>query len=172
MGTFFPNRNDDEEDDPMMICDPSSSNEAPGPSSCFRRSHSGGLGNDYCPHSSQLFPLMEANGDLPLEQSSLRKQTAVTCLAALAETPDYEGGGSNSSNSHPSGGVFGGLLLVAPDHPNEDDEWGQFAHHEAQVSRSGGRRVRIPSRRKPHQRRRSPAKYGRHGSSSTNAWRG
>ena len=178
MGTFFPNCNDTEDDDDaMMICNDTSSSDNNTPRTYNNYTRSNSLSNDYCPHSSQLFPLMEADVDLPLVPSSLRKQTAVTCLAALAETPDYEGpNAATTVGSHALlGGVFG-TALVAQD--ADDDEWGHFAqHHETQVSRSAAsRRVRIPSpRRKPHQRRRSSAKFERHGErSSTNvvAWRG
>lgn len=181
MGTFAPNPNN-AEDEVMMICDDyngaSSSPNGHASSSFFERSN--GLGNDYCPHSSELFPLMEADDDIPLMPSTLRKQTAVTCLTALAneELEGSSGSGQDgfaraaARSSVGAVGLFGSSTSVA-EGASPDDEWGQFAHHEAQFARStGGRRVRLRSQRRPR-RRRSPAKYDRHGSLvASNAWRG
>ena len=182
MGTFPPNPND-AEDEVMMVCDGDSASPNGHASSSFFEQRNG-LGNDYCPHSSQLFPLMEGDVEIPLVPSTLRKQTAVTCLTALAEE-EFEGSSSSAhddflrssraavSSSAGSGiVVFGSSTLVAEANP--DDEWGQFAHHhEAQFARSTSRRVRLHAQQRPR-RRRSPAKYDRHGSSllASNAWRG
>ena len=180
MGTFPPNPNN-AEDEVMMICDDyngaSSSPNGHASSSFFEQGN--GLGNDYCPHSSEMFPLMEADDDIPLMPSTLRKQTAVTCLTALADE-EFEGSSTASGQddfaraaaSSVGAGLFGSSTLVAEASP--DDEWGQFAHHEAQFARStGGRRMRLQSQRRPR-RRRSPAKHDRHGNSllTSNAWRG
>ena len=196
MGIFPPSRNDDE-DEAMMICDDyngasftSSPNGGQTPSSYFPLSN--GMGNDFCPHSSLLFPLMEADEELPLVESSLRKQTAVTCLTALADEEEFLEGSTGSSHDDFGGGIASasaGLfcssittaastsLRTETNDPNkinnndDDDEWGQFfAHQEAQFARSSGR-VRLPTRTRPHQRRRSAAKYDRRGNSSS-AWRG
>lgn len=185
MGTFPPNPND-AEDEVMMICDDdyngaSSSSNGHASSSFFEQSN--GLGNDYCPHSSELFPLMEvADDDIPLMPSTLRKQTAVTCLTALAEA-EFEGSSGSGQDDFTratavsvvgGGPLFGSSSSTLVAEASPDDEWGQFAHHETQFARStGGRRVRLHSQRRPR-RRRSPAKYDRHGSSllTSNAWRG
>lgn len=112
------------------------------------------LGNDYCPHSSRLFPLVEQTDDddelsstMMSSSSSLRKQTAVTCLAALDEATgmidcDLSGNHSSGNSSHggsdfahPATG-FGALLSSTAiqggleDEEDEDDaSWGHFAHH-------------------------------------------
>lgn len=172
MGTFLSN-GDGTEDEPMMMSDEYEGVSSLGrssTSSCFERSNS--LGNDFCPHSSQLFPLMEADDELPVQTSSLRKQTAVTCLSALVETPDYESGSNGSQEDlthiHAGGGVF---PVLSPDQ-SPDDEWGHFAQHATDLYRSSSR-VRLPSRRRrPHQRRRSPAKYDRRGSPLASVWSG
>ena len=167
MGKFPPNR-DDREDEPMMMSDDynavSSLTRIPS-SSCFERRNS--LGNDFCPHSSQLFPLMEADDELPVQSSSLRKQTAVTCLSALLETPDYE----SSNSSHGDLAHHGVFPTMVPDQ-SPDDEWGHFSHDGIEYYRSSNR-VRLPShRRRSHQRKKSPAKYDRHGSPVSLGWRG
>lgn len=182
MGTFPPNGNDFE-DEVMMVCNDyngaSASLSSKGETSPSYFQQRNGLGNDFCPHSSQLFPLMEADDEIPLAASSLRKQTAVTCLTALAEEEFEERSGS----AHHLQGDFiqgggGGLLFASASslvaEADQGDEWGQFAHHHETQLVSSTRRVRLPSRRRPHQRRRSPAKYDRHGSSilsASNAWR-
>eukprot|EP00977_Amphora_coffeiformis_P019452 scaffold7257_cov177-Amphora_coffeaeformis.AAC.5 len=166
MGTFPPNR-DDREDDPMVILDDyddglsSSSRARTLASSCFQRSNS--LGNDFCPHSSRLFPLMEADDELPVQSSSLRKQTAVTCLSALVETPDNECVNDNNNSLGSFDHRFPTIMLPDKSHEDDDDdEWGHFAQHGIEDYRTSNRRVQVPSRRRrPLQRRRSPAKYDR-----------
>lgn len=164
--SMFPPSRNNEDDEPMMICDYDAVPSSHETTTCFERSNS--LGNDFCPHSSQLFPLMEADEELPIVSSSIRKQTAVTCLSALAQSTDFEDSNNSSHSDFTPRAVFG--RLVAEEGP--EDEWGQFAHHEAEFARST-RPLRLPSRRRPHQRRRSTAKYDRHGTSvPTTAWRG
>lgn len=173
IGTFPANENNEpDEEESMMMCDyeyGSSSVDSQPQSSCFEQNNS--LGNDFCPHSTQLCPLMECDESTPLSLPSLRKQTAVSCLAAL--TNDYEGSHSShtSEGSQREGNSFG--LLVCEDSP-EDEQWGQFAHHEADVSSSSlamNHALRLTSRRRSHQRRRTPAKYGRGNASGSPAWR-
>jgi len=187
MGTFSPIRHG-REDETTTIWDnydgvssftssrdnPTSSSSSS--SSCFERSDS--LGNDYCPHSSQLYPLMEAEDELPVQPLSLRKQTAVTCLYTLVETPpDNECINSNDyDSSHGRDFVHRGVFpdMVVTDQ-SIGDEWGHFAQYWTDdYGGSSNYRVRLPSRRRkpPLQRRRPQAKYDRHGSLMSFAWSG
>lgn len=176
MGTFHPNENDIPEDanacssPSRMTCD---DYESASLSSCFAQTNS--LGNDYCPHSSQLFTLMESDESLSSPLPSLRKQRAVPCLTALAHTPKdsfysdvfsetYQSGQKVVTSS--SGNHTGDVVAVSS---SPEDEWGQFAQDEVvdfcRSTATTATTCRLPTslRRKSHQRRRFPAKYGRHG---------